>query len=94
MLDGVDQTLHRGGKLSAQAKRATRLVTGLQEGFIEAFANLYADYAEQIEARREKRAPDPLSLNAPTGADGVDALAFVDAVLKSGLADGSWVALE
>ena len=94
MLDGTDQTLHRGGKHSPLAKRATRLVTGLPEGFIEAFANLYADYAEQIEARREKRAPDPLSLLAPTGADGVDALAFVEAVLKSGLADGSWVALE
>jgi len=94
MLDGTDQTLNRGAKLSPQAKRATRLVTGLPEGFVEAFANLYGDYAEQIEARREKRAPDPLSLLAPTGADGVDALAFVEAVLKSSLADGSWVALE
>jgi predicted dehydrogenase len=94
MLDGIDQTLHRGAKLSPLARRGTRLVTGLPEGFVEAFANLYADYAEQIEARREKRAPDPLSLLAPTGADGVDALAFVEAVLKSGLADGSWVALE
>lgn len=94
MLDGTDQTLNRGGKLSPLAKRGTRLVSGLPEGFIEAFANLYADYAEQIEARREKRAPDPLSLLAPTGADGVDALAFVEAVLKSGLADGSWMALE
>jgi predicted dehydrogenase len=94
MLDGIDQTLHRGAKLSPLARRGTRLVTGLPEGFVEAFANLYTDYAEQIEARREKRAPDPLSLLAPTGADGVDALAFVEAVLKSGLADGSWVALE
>ncbi len=94
MLDGTDQTLHRGGKNTPLAKRATRLVTGLPEGFIEAFANLYGDYAEQIDARRERRTPDPLSLLAPTGADGVDALAFVEAVLKSGLADGSWVALE
>lgn len=93
LLDGTDQTLHRGAKLSAPAKQATRLVTGLPEGFIEAFANLYGDYAEQIAARRDKRAPDPLSLLAPTGADGVDALAFVDAVLQSGRADGSWVAL-
>jgi hypothetical protein len=38
--------------------------------------------------------PDPLSLLAPTGADGVDALAFVEAALQSALADGSWVALE
>lgn len=93
LLDGTDQTLHRGGKLSPLAKSATRLVSGLPEGFIEAFANLYGDYAEQIIARREKRAPDPLSLLAPTGADGVDALAFVEAALQSGRADGSWVAL-
>ncbi|QIG52733.1 Gfo/Idh/MocA family oxidoreductase [Nordella sp. HKS 07] len=93
LLDGTDQTLHRGGKLSPLAKSATRLVSGLPEGFIEAFANLYGDYAEQIIARREKRAPDPLSLLAPTGADGVDALAFVEAVLQSGRANGSWVAL-
>lgn len=91
LLDGTDQTLHRGGKLSSLAKQGTRLVSGLPEGFIEAFANLYGDYAEQINARREKRAPDPLSLLAPTGADGVDGLAFVEAVLQSGLADGSWV---
>ncbi|TMJ37906.1 MAG: Gfo/Idh/MocA family oxidoreductase [Alphaproteobacteria bacterium] len=94
LLDGSDQTLHRGGKLSSFAKHATRIVSGLPEGFIEAFANLYGDYAEQITARREKRAPDPLSLLAPVGSDGVDALAFVDAVLKSGLANGSWVAME
>ena len=94
LLDGTDQTLHRGGKLSPFAKHATRLVSGLPEGFVEAFANLYGDYAEQITARREKRVPDPLSLLAPTGADGVDALAFVDAALQSGRADGSWVALS
>jgi predicted dehydrogenase len=93
LLDGTDQTLHRGGKLSPLAKSATRLVSGLPEGFIEAFANLYGDYAEQIIARREKRAPDPLSLLAPTGADGVDALAFVEAALQSGRADGSWVSV-
>jgi predicted dehydrogenase len=94
MLDGSDQTLNRGAKLSPEAKRATRLVTGLPEGFIEAFANLYGDYAEQIEAKSDRRAPDPSSLFAPTGADGVDALAFVEAALKSDRADGSWVALE
>jgi predicted dehydrogenase len=94
MLDGTDQTFNRGSRLSPPAKRASRLVAGLPEGFIEAFANLYGDYAEQIEARRERRMADPLSLLAPTGADGVDALAFVEVVLKSGLADGSWVAFE
>src|SRR3546814_16230833 len=31
MLDGTDQTLNRGGKLSPMAKRGTRLVAGLPE---------------------------------------------------------------
>jgi predicted dehydrogenase len=94
LLDGADQTLHRGGKLSPYAKAGTRLVAGLPEGFIEAFANIYKDYAEQIIAKRENRAPDPMSLNAPMGADGLDGLAFVDAVLKSAQAGSGWITPE
>ncbi|MBX6324364.1 MAG: Gfo/Idh/MocA family oxidoreductase, partial [Rhodospirillaceae bacterium] len=50
-LDGEGaRTLVRGmGGLSAPARRASRLVPGLPEGFLEAFANLYADYAEILE---------------------------------------------
>jgi predicted dehydrogenase len=91
LLDGTDQTLHRGGKVTLHAKGATRLIAGLPEGFIEAFGNLYRDYAEQIIARRENRPPDPMSLNAPTGADGVEGLAFVDAALKSAQAGSGWI---
>jgi predicted dehydrogenase len=94
LLDGTDQTLNRGNKLSPYSKAGTRLVAGLPEGFIEGFANLYRDYAEQIIARRENRAPDPLSLNAPTGADGVEGLAFVDAVLKSAQEGSGWITPE
>ena len=91
LLEGGDQTLHRGGKVSALAKQGTRLVAGLPEGFIEGFANLYSDYAEQIAASREGRSPDPLSLVAPMGEDGVEGLLFVDAALRSAAANGSWV---
>jgi predicted dehydrogenase len=94
LLDGTDQTLNRGGKLSPYAKAGTRLVAGLPEGFIEAFANLYRDYAEQIIAKRENRAPDPMSLDAPNGVDGVEGLAFVDAVLKSAQAGSGWITPE
>jgi predicted dehydrogenase len=94
LLDGTDQTLHRGGKLAPYAKAATRLVAGLPEGFIEAFANLYRDYGEQIIARRESRSAEPMSLLAPTGVDGVEGLAFVDAVLKSAQAGSGWITPE
>lgn len=93
LLDGTDQTIHRGAANSPQAKAATRLVAGLPEGFIEAFANLYKDYSGQIVSRREGRAADPLTLLAPRGEEGVEGLAFVEAVLRSAQADGEWITL-
>jgi predicted dehydrogenase len=94
LIDGTDQTFHRGGKVSPLAKSAARLVSGLPEGFIEAFANLYRDYAEQIGARRENRTASPEFLVAPDGIDGLEGLAFVDAVLKSARNGSGWVAPE
>ncbi len=41
-----------GPTVSAAAKRATRLPMGHPEGFIEAFANLYRDFALALDARR------------------------------------------
>ena len=83
LLDGTDQTLHRGGKLSPYAKAATRLVAGLPEGFIEGFANLYRDYAEQIVAHAREARARSTELAGANRRDGVEGLAFVDAVLKS-----------
>ncbi|MFL5260650.1 MAG: Gfo/Idh/MocA family protein [Hyphomicrobiales bacterium] len=94
LLDGTDQTLHRGGKLAPYADRSTRLVAGLPEGFIEAFANLYRDYAEQILAIDETRAPDPMSVLAPKGMDGIEMLAFVEAALRSARERSAWVTPE
>ncbi|CAN5390350.1 Gfo/Idh/MocA family oxidoreductase [soil metagenome] len=94
LLNGTDQTIHRGGAESPHAKMSTRLAAGLPEGFVEAFANLYRDYAELIVARREARPPNPLSSLAPMGAEGVEGLAFVDAVLRSAAAGGRWTGLS
>lgn len=71
------------------AKRATRLPSGHPEGFHEAFANLYADFAEQVAARIAGRAPDPLACHLPTAEDGAAGLAFVEACLASA-ASGGW----
>jgi predicted dehydrogenase len=91
LADGV-RILTRGGPgLSPAASRATRMVAGLPEGYYEAFAVLYADYAELITARREGRAPDPLATTAPTGSDGLEGCRFVEAALASHRAGGAWV---
>jgi len=88
------RTLVRGGPgLSDAAQRATRIVAGLPEGYYEAFANLYRDYADLIAARRAGTTPDPLCQWAPTGAEGARGLAFVEAALASQRAGGDWTVI-
>ncbi len=72
------------------AARASRIVAGHPEGFHEGFANLYADAAEAIAARRSGRTADPLALHFPDADDGVRGVRFVDAVIASDAADGAW----
>jgi predicted dehydrogenase len=86
------RTLVRGqGGLSPAAKRATRIVAGLPEGYFEAFATLYRDYADILAARQTDVAPDPLALWAPLAEDGVRGMAFVEAALASHAEGGSWL---
>jgi predicted dehydrogenase len=72
------------------AARSSRIVAGHPEGFHEAFANLYADAAEAIAARRSGQPADPLALHFPTSADGLAGVAFVDAMIRSSQAGGGW----
>ena len=60
------------------ARRAARVPPGHPEGFHEAFANLYADFAEAVAARLAGTTPDPLCLHFPTADDGAAGLAFVE----------------
>ena len=76
------RTLVRGRSgLSPAAKRATRIVAGLPEGYFEAFATLYRDYADILVARQAGAAPVPLALWVPMAEDGVRGMAFVEAAL-------------
>jgi len=63
---------------------------GHPEGFIEAFSQLYSDFAERVTARLEKRSPKAVSLFAPDAATGARVMAFIEAVLKSGQANSAW----
>ena len=90
-LEGFARVLTRGRPgLSPAAARATRVVLGHPEGYFEAFANLYADAAAAIAARRTGRAPDPLALDYPTVEDGARGVRFVEAAIESSRADGRW----
>ncbi len=82
------------GALHPAATHATRIPSGHPEGYLEAFAQLYRDAAEQIAARREDRPPDPLSADTPTVEDGLRGMRFVVAAVASAQAGGAWTALE
>ena len=88
-LDKPSQVLHAGSPyLSAPARSATRLPTGHPEGFVEAFANLYRDFADAIVEGR--KSADPV----PGIEDGVRGMAFVERAVAASRAGEGWVALE
>jgi predicted dehydrogenase len=89
------QLIRRAGSgASAVAAHASRIPAGHPEGYLEAFAQIYRDVAEQIGARRESREPDPASLLVPGIAEGVRGMRFIDAAVASSRANAAWTAIE
>jgi predicted dehydrogenase len=89
-LFGRTERLKRGAEdLLSAAKARIRTPPGHPEGYLEAFGNLYAGFAEAIRARQQGRAPEPIGQHLPGVHDGVKGVAFVDAVVESALAGGT-----
>jgi len=83
----------RGGNGSgAAAGRVSRIPPGHPEGYLEGFANIYAEAAEAIQARRDGEAI-PSDVLFPTVQDGLDGVAFIDACLRSTKRNAAWVKL-
>jgi predicted dehydrogenase len=79
---------------NSPAAHASRIPAGHPEGYLEAFAQLYTDLAEQIYARREGRSPSLASLLVPNVEDGVEGMRFITATLESGRRNAAWVDLH
>ncbi len=89
-LDAPMQVYRTGSPyLSEVAKHNTRTPAGHPEGYIEAFANIYKNFTETIQAKIEgktlKASPD-----FPTVEDGVRGMAFIDNVVESAKSDKKW----
>jgi len=90
-VNGRTEVIERGASnLSAEADRATRIAAGHSEGMLVAFANIYADLAEVIRARRDGRPPDPLAGHYPTASDGLRSIAAIRAAVESSSRGGEW----
>lgn len=81
-----------GAGAGVGAQRVTRVPAGHPEGFLEAFANIYAEVARAIRARRTGAAADP-AVVFPGIEDGVRGVAFIEACLRSSRGNGRWVTI-
>jgi predicted dehydrogenase len=87
------RVLTRGsGAAGPEAARLTRIPPGHPEGYLEGFANIYAEAARAIRAARRGEKPEAEVL-FPTVRDGVKGVAFIEACVRSSAAGGAWVEL-
>ncbi len=77
---------------SSFALHNTRTPGGHPEGYLEAFANIYRNFAFTVMAREDGIEPRPEWLDFPGVDDGVRGMQFIDAVIESGYNDSTkWV---
>ncbi|WP_419910917.1 Gfo/Idh/MocA family protein [Hoeflea sp.] len=85
------QLLTRGGaSTGAAAARVTRVPPGHPEGYLEGFANIYAEAARAIRALRKAGGKVPKDVLFPTVQDGLDGMRFIDACVRSSAKDAAW----
>ncbi|GLS20208.1 hypothetical protein GCM10007874_32250 [Labrys miyagiensis] len=72
---------------------ATGVPPGHPEAWIEGFAQIYRDTAEQIRVRQQGRRPDPRACLVPTVEDREQGLRFVEAAVASHQEGGLWESL-
>lgn len=90
-LGAAEQTIYRGSVAAgSSAAAATRLPAGHPEGFFEAFAHLYREFATSWQ---QHQAGSSQTTNYPDIADGLRGMAFIDSTLKSSVAGSLWVDL-
>jgi predicted dehydrogenase len=82
------------GAANAAAARVSRIPSGHPEGYLEAFATLYAEIAQAIRAARKGGPKADEASHFPTLDDGLHGVAFIEAVVASSVRGGRWVKLS
>lgn len=87
--DKPAQELYMGNNefLDELALWNTRTPAGHPEGFIEAFANIYRNFAMTIMAKRNNEIPGKLIVDFPTVDDGLRGMQFIETCISSGKND-------
>jgi predicted dehydrogenase len=93
-LDQPTQILRAGGnygdRLSSFATHNCRTPGGHPEGYLEAFGNIYRNFALTLSAKIDGTTPTKEMLDFPTVEEGVRGMAFIDNVVASAGSDIKW----
>ncbi|WP_209331981.1 Gfo/Idh/MocA family protein [Lunatimonas salinarum] len=95
--EAPDQIYRTGGNipyLSSWAMENLRTPGGHPEGYLEAFANLYRNFARTLYAKRNGETPKVEWLDFPGAEDGLRGMAFVEHVVKSAKSEQKWTNFE
>jgi predicted dehydrogenase len=89
------QILRAGtGYLSDLAQKNTRLPAGHPEGYLEAFANIYMEFATAVNDHQNGSYKSSDDYDFPDAAEGVRGMAFVTNMIKSSNSDKKWTVFE
>jgi len=93
-LDQPAQILRAGGnygdRLSSYATQNCRTPGGHPEGYLEAFGNIYRNFALTLSAKIDGTEPSKEALDFPSVEDGIRGMAFIDNVVASAQSDKKW----
>lgn len=93
-LDKPTQILRAGAnysdRLSSFATHNCRTPGGHPEGYLEAFGNIYRNFALTLSARIDGKTPSKEALDFPSFDDGVRGMAFIDNVVNSAASSQKW----
>ncbi len=90
-LDQPTQIYRTGGSYNGErATTNSRIPAGHPEGYIEAFANVYRNFAYTLRARMQGKEPDAQYLDFPTIDDGIRGMAFIINAVASSKSDEKW----
>ncbi len=94
-LDAPVQILRASGhQLSSYAAFNSRTPGGHPEGYLEAFANLYRNFALCVSAKNEGIKAAPEAYDYPSVDEGIRGMAFINNVVNSSLSNDKWTNFE
>jgi len=97
-LDQPTQILRAGvgykDPLSDFARHNFRTPGGHPEGYLEAFGNIYRNFALTLSAKIDGKEPSKEMFDFPKVDEGIRGMAFIDNVVKSGASKEKWTAFE